>query len=160
MSLSQRLRALMRWRGIHSQNQLARLSGVPQSCIHRILTREDRYSPARNTLVRLARALGTSVPWLTDGVVHASSPKAGAGSGTGSESGSAAGFGAGSGPGSGTSPGLQNAAADGMDGYCAEICARLAPQPDSTKRLILALVRELSSKPDTAAARAAARKCA
>jgi hypothetical protein len=42
MSLSQRLRTLMRWRGIHSQNQLARLSGVPQSCIHRILTREDR----------------------------------------------------------------------------------------------------------------------
>lgn len=156
MSLSQRLRALMRWRGIHSQNQLARLSGVPQSCIHRILTREDRYSPARNTLVRLARALGTSVPWLTDGVVHSTSPKAGAGSGIGSESGSAAGFGAGS----GTSPGLQNAVADGMDGYCAEICARLAPQPDSTKRLILALVRELSSKPDTAAARAAARKCA
>lgn len=130
----------MRWRGIHSQNQLARLSGVPQSCIHRILTREDRYSPARNTLVRLAQALGTSVPWLTDGVVPAAAP--------------------------GTSPAhrLPDAAANGVDGYCAEICARLAPQPDSTKRLILALVRELSDKPGTGigpgAARAAARKCA
>ncbi|HAP24093.1 helix-turn-helix transcriptional regulator [Achromobacter sp.] len=130
MSLSQRLRTLMRWRGIHSQNQLARLSGVPQSCIHRILTREDRYSPARNTVVRLARALGTSVPWLTDGVVPANSPP------------------------------LQEAAANDIDGYCAEICARLAAQPDSTKRLILALVRELSDKPDTGAARMAARKCA
>jgi len=68
MSLAQRLRALMRWRGIHSQNQLARISRVPQSCIHRILTREDRYSPSRGTLLRLATALETSVPWLTDGV--------------------------------------------------------------------------------------------
>lgn len=135
MSLSQRLRTLMRWRGIHSQNQLSRLSGVPQSCIHRILTREDHYSPARNTVVRLAQALGTSASWLTDGVVPATSP--------------------GSGP--------QDAAANGIDGYCAEICARLAPQPDSTKRLILALVRELSDKPDTGATpatRSAARKCA
>jgi len=140
MSLSQRLRTLMRWRGIHSQNQLARLSGVPQSCIHRILTREDRYSPARNTLVRLAHALGTSVPWLTDGVVPASAP------------------------GANPTPRLPEAAANGVDGYCAEICARLAPQPDSTKRLILALVRELSDKPGTGvspgAARVAARKCA
>jgi len=125
----------MRWRGIHSQNQLSRLSGVPQSCIHRILTREDHYSPARNTVVRLAQALGTSASWLTDGVVPATSPGSG----------------------------LQDAAANGIDGYCAEICARLAPQPDSTKRLILALVRELSDKPDTGATpapRPAARKCA
>lgn len=126
----------MRWRGIHSQNQLARLSGVPQSCIHRILTREDRYSPARNTLVRLARALGTSVPWLTDGVVPAAAP------------------------GANPAPRLQDAAAASVDGYCAEICARLAPQPDSTKRLILALVRELSDKQDAGATRAALRKTA
>lgn len=130
----------MRWRGIHSQNQLARLSGVPQSCIHRILTREDRYSPSRNTLVRLARALNTSVPWLTDGVVPAAAPE------------------------SGTSAWMPDSAANGVDGYCAEICAWLAPQPDSTKRLILALVRELSDKPCTGispgAVRAAARQCA
>lgn len=126
----------MRWRGIHSQNQLARLSGVPQSCIHRILTREDRYSPARNTLVRLARALGTSVPWLTDGVVPAAAP------------------------GASPPPRMQDAPAETVDGYCAEICARLAPQPDSTKRLILALVRELSDKQDAGANRAALRKTA
>ncbi|MGB3430794.1 helix-turn-helix domain-containing protein [Achromobacter sp.] len=68
MSLAQRLHTLMRWRGIKSQNQLARISGVPQSCIHRILMREDCYSPSRATLLRLARALDTSVPWLTDGI--------------------------------------------------------------------------------------------
>lgn len=68
MSLALRLRALMRRRGIKSQNQLARLSGVSQSCIHRILTREDHYSPTRGTLLRLARALDTHVPWLTDGM--------------------------------------------------------------------------------------------
>ena len=122
MSLSQRLRTLMRWRGIHSQNQLARLSGVPQSCIHRILTRDDRYSPSRNTVVRLAQALDTSVPWLTDGVVPAAAP------------------------GASPAPRLQDAATGRLDGYCAEICARLGPQPDSTKKLILALVREISEK--------------
>ncbi|AHC44652.1 MULTISPECIES: helix-turn-helix domain-containing protein [Achromobacter] len=69
MSLALRLRTLMRWRGIKSQNQLARISGVPQSCIHRILTREERYAPTRATLQRLARALDTQVPWLADGMV-------------------------------------------------------------------------------------------
>lgn len=75
MSLALRLRALMRWRGIKSQNQLARISGVPQSCIHRILTRDERYAPTRATLLRLAQALDTQVPWLADGmVVQAAAP--------------------------------------------------------------------------------------
>src|SRR3546814_17194739 len=68
MTLAQRLRARMQWQGINSQNQLARISGVPQSSIHRILTRTDTYAPARSTLQRLAAALDTTVPWLTDGV--------------------------------------------------------------------------------------------
>src|SRR3546814_14234951 len=68
MTLAHRLRARMQWRGINSQNQLARISGVPQSSIHRILTRDDTYSPARSTLQRLAAALDTTVPWLTDGI--------------------------------------------------------------------------------------------
>lgn len=124
MSLSERLRALMRWRGIPSQNQLARLSGVPQSCIHRILTRpEDRYSPSRATLVSLARALDTSVPWLTDGVVPAVDPA------------------------TGNAPVLHDAAKGYRDGYCAEICALLGHRPDHVKKLVLALVREMSDKP-------------
>ncbi|CFU63458.1 DNA-binding protein [Bordetella pertussis] len=59
----------MRWRGISSQNQLARISGVPQSTIHRILARGDAYAPTRATLERLARALHTTVPWLSDGML-------------------------------------------------------------------------------------------
>ena len=58
----------MKRRGIKSQSQLARISGVPQSSIHRILARGDAYSPERPTLRKLAVALNTSVPWLADGV--------------------------------------------------------------------------------------------
>ena len=68
MTLANRLRTLMRWRGIKSQSQLARISGVPQSSVHRILTRGEGYSPSRPTVARLAKALHTSVTWLTDGV--------------------------------------------------------------------------------------------
>jgi transcriptional regulator with XRE-family HTH domain len=58
----------MRWRGIRSQRQLARLSGVPQTSIHRILSRSDSYMPALGTLSRLARALDSTVPWLSEGM--------------------------------------------------------------------------------------------
>ena len=112
MSLALRLRALMRRRGIKSQNQLARLSGVPQSCIHRILTREDRYSPTRGTLLRLAQALGTHVPWLTDGMAN---PANGA-----------------------VAPSPPEAA---PNGYCTEICALLQRQPETTQRKVLKVVR-------------------
>jgi transcriptional regulator with XRE-family HTH domain len=67
MNMANRLRTLMRWRGIRSQRQLARLSGVPQTSIHRILSRAEGYLPALDTLSRLARALGTTVTWLNDG---------------------------------------------------------------------------------------------
>jgi transcriptional regulator with XRE-family HTH domain len=76
MTMADRLRTLMRWRGIRSQRQLARLSGVPQTSIHRILTRDLGYMPAFNTLTRLARALDTTVLWLSDGdqSPHANEP--------------------------------------------------------------------------------------
>lgn len=115
----------MRWRGIHSQNQLARISRVPQSCIHRILTREDRYSPSRGTLLRLAVALETSVPWLTDGVLSGTEPGPhGVPSSTG------------------VLP-VMPATTPVIDGYCAEICALLRQQPDSTKKTVLSMVRLL-----------------
>ncbi|MGE8687451.1 MAG: helix-turn-helix domain-containing protein [Achromobacter sp.] len=113
MSLAQRLHTLMRWRGIKSQNQLARISGVSQSCIHRILTRKDRYSPSRATVLRLARALDTSVPWLTDGVA----PN----------------------PGSPSKGSCQQDEAG--DGYCAEIHALLRQHPESTRKTVLQVVR-------------------
>ncbi|KRC71751.1 hypothetical protein D3C87_156170 [compost metagenome] len=125
MSLAQRLRTLMRWRGIRSQNQLARISGVPQSCIHRILTRqEDRYSPARGTLVRLAHALDTSVPWLTDGVVPASGPA--------------------------RAHRVHDDPDSNGDGYCTEICTLLRQLPDSTKRKVLTVVRLIVERQDGA----------
>lgn len=130
MSLAQRLRALMRWRGIHSQNQLARISRVPQSCIHRILTREDRYSPSRGTLLRLATALETSVPWLTDGVLSGAEP-------------GPHGLPAGK---DGLRPAAQTIT-PAIDGYCAEICALLREQPDSTKKTVLSVVRLLVEGP-------------
>lgn len=130
MSLAQRLRALMRWRGIHSQNQLARISRVPQSCIHRILTREDRYSPSRGTLLRLATALETSVPWLTDGVLSGTEPGP---------------HGPPASEGAAQQPALP-AAGPAIDGYCAEICALLRQQPDSTKKTVLSMVRLLAEK--------------
>jgi len=58
----------MRVRGIRSQNQLARIAGVSQSSIHRILAHGDGYNAERRTLRKLAAALNSSVPWLAEGV--------------------------------------------------------------------------------------------
>jgi len=68
MTISARLKALMRVRGIRSQNQLARIAGVSQSSIHRILAHGDGYNAERQTLRKLAAALNSSVPWLAEGV--------------------------------------------------------------------------------------------
>lgn len=117
MSLALRLRTLMRWRGIKSQNQLARISGVPQSCIHRILTRDERYAPTRGTLLRLARALDTQVPWLADGLVV----QAGAASHPHEE--------------------------EQSDAYSAEICALLRHQPEAMRKRVLQVVRLVLDAP-------------
>ncbi|MFJ1300148.1 helix-turn-helix domain-containing protein [Pseudomonadota bacterium AL_CKDN230030165-1A_HGKHYDSX7] len=74
MSLSDRLRKQMRWRGIQSQSQLARISGVPQASIHRILVREH-HAPRLDTLRRLAHALDTTVAWLDEGLVANLTPE-------------------------------------------------------------------------------------
>lgn len=117
MSLALRLRTLMRWRGIKSQNQLARISGVPQSCIHRILTRDERYAPTRITLQRLSRALDTQVPWLADGMVaHAAAAP-------------------------------EPRDEEQTDAYCAEICALLRQQPEATRKRVLQVVRLVLDTP-------------
>lgn len=118
MSLALRLRTLMRWRGIKSQNQLARISGVPQSCIHRILTRDERYSPTRATLLRLAQALDTQVPWLTDGMT--------------SQAGTVTPY---------------PLAGEQSDAYCAEICALLQQQSQATRKRVLQVVRLVLDAP-------------
>jgi transcriptional regulator with XRE-family HTH domain len=68
MTIAKRMVLLMRWRGIKSQSQLARISGVAQSSINRIFTQGDQFAPQRTTLLRLARALHTTPHWLTDGI--------------------------------------------------------------------------------------------
>lgn len=68
MSLAYRLRAQMRWRGIKSQAQLARISGVGQPTIHRILNCDETYMPARITIQRLAEALEITPAWLEGNV--------------------------------------------------------------------------------------------
>ncbi|WP_459616438.1 helix-turn-helix domain-containing protein [Bordetella sp. 2513F-2] len=115
MTLANRLRAQMRWRGIKSQNQLARISGVPQSSIHRILARGDAYSPTWHTIQRLARALGTTTAWLLDG-----------------EPGPAA-----------TAHALPESGSPPLsaDGYDAELQAALARLPADARRKIVAVLR-------------------
>lgn len=90
MTLDLRLQALMRRRGIKSQSQLARLAGVSQSSIHRILLASPGYTPTRGTLVRLAHALDSSASWLSEGAAVLHWPNhgpahehAGAGAGSG-----------------------------------------------------------------------------
>lgn len=117
MSLALRLRTLMRWRGIKSQNQLARISGVPQSCIHRILTRDEHYAPTRATLQRLARALDTQVPWLADGMVAQATAMP------------------------------EPREEERTDAYCAEICALLRHQPETTRKRVLQVVRLVLDTP-------------
>jgi transcriptional regulator with XRE-family HTH domain len=68
MTIAKRTALLMRWRGIKSQSQLARISGVAQSSINRIFTHGDQFAPRRTTLLRLSRALHTTPHWLTDGI--------------------------------------------------------------------------------------------
>lgn len=70
MTLATRLQSLMRRRGIRSQSQLARLSGVSQTSIHRILCAAHRGTPSLDVLSRLALALDASPSWL----MHAELP--------------------------------------------------------------------------------------
>lgn len=131
--MADRLRTLMRWRGIRSQRQLARLSGVPQTSIHRILTRDAGYMPALGTLARLARALDTSVVWLGEGdqAPQAFPPAAGP-------------------------PRLRDSA--GMHHYhpecggdAAELHMLMARLSENERRHVVALVRMLADRPTWAA---------
>ncbi|HYG43166.1 MAG TPA: helix-turn-helix transcriptional regulator [Bordetella sp.] len=119
MTLAQRLRARMLWRGIKSQNQLARISGVPQSSIHRILTRKDAYSPARSTLLRLAHALDTTVPWLTDGVDTPAYPIG--------------------------IPLCPSVDATAPDGYAAELYSLMSKMPADARKKVVAIVRLIAN---------------
>ena len=111
MTLADRLRSRMRWRGIRSQSQLARLSGVSQSSIHYILALGDDYDAKRDTLRRLAAALGTTPAWL-GGDLDAPPPKL-------------------------HEPGTTYA----PDGYDADLQTLMAQLPSSARRKVVDIVR-------------------
>ena len=67
MELSDRLDLAMRLRGIESQSELHRRSGVPQPTINRIL-KGTTTKPDTTTVQRLAEALDVSLTWLLDGI--------------------------------------------------------------------------------------------
>jgi hypothetical protein len=70
------------------------------------------------------------VPWLTDGVLSGAEPGP-HGLSTGKD---------------GLHPAAQTIT-PAIDGYCAEICALLREQPDSTKKTVLSVVRLLVEGP-------------
>lgn len=113
----------MKRRGIKSQSQLARISGVPQSSIHRILSRGDAYAPERPTLRKLAMALNTSVPWLADGIDVVESGQS---------------------PGKHTAPAPESFPADGYISEAVAILARLEPED---RKKIVAVLRLLPQRP-------------
>lgn len=68
MDIGTRLDKAMQDAKIESQSQLARLSGVPQATISRILKGQGKHGPETVTLVALAEALGVEVRWLQQGL--------------------------------------------------------------------------------------------
>lgn len=62
-----RLDKAMRESKVDSQAQLARLSGVPQPTINRILKGQGKKGPESATLISLADALGIELLWLQQG---------------------------------------------------------------------------------------------
>lgn len=67
MDIGTRLDKAMKDAKIESQSQLARLSGVPQATISRILKGQGRQGPETVTLVALATALNINLRWLQEG---------------------------------------------------------------------------------------------
>jgi transcriptional regulator with XRE-family HTH domain len=67
MDIGSRLDEAMRDAKIESQSHLARLSGVPQATISRILKGSGKQGPETVTLVALGRALNVEVRWLQTG---------------------------------------------------------------------------------------------
>ena len=67
-TVGSRLDAAMQARGIRTQMSLARLSGVPQPTIARILKGAGKQGPETETLRALSKALVVHLRWLQEGV--------------------------------------------------------------------------------------------
>ncbi|TXG78926.1 XRE family transcriptional regulator [Candidatus Dojkabacteria bacterium] len=72
MDIAYRLDLAMRVAGIKTQAQLARLSGVPESTIARIL--KNTGQPSIENLVALASALNRSLDWIVNGTDSKTAP--------------------------------------------------------------------------------------
>lgn len=66
--IAQRLDEAMDARNLTNQSKLARVSGVPQSTINRILKGGGKYGPETETLRLLAKALVVHLRWLQEGI--------------------------------------------------------------------------------------------
>lgn len=68
MNIATRLDSAMRSAKVGSQSQLARMSGVPQPTISRILKGQGTQGAETVTLVALASALNVDLRWLQQGI--------------------------------------------------------------------------------------------
>lgn len=71
-TLGTRLESLLERRGV-SQSQLARQLAIDQTAISRIIVREN-YQPGAFVLYKIAKALGTTVDSLLDGIIEVNAP--------------------------------------------------------------------------------------
>lgn len=67
MTIGDRLDKAMRDAEIASQSELARLSGVPQATISRILKGGGKKGPETETIKKLAKACRVTFDWLNEG---------------------------------------------------------------------------------------------
>lgn len=67
MTIGNRLDQAMNAARIKSQSELARISGVPQATISRILKGVGAKGPETETIKKLARACKVSFSWLNEG---------------------------------------------------------------------------------------------
>lgn len=74
MTIGNRLDQAMKAARIKSQSELARISGVPQATISRILKGVGSKGPETETIKKLAKACRVTFSWLNEGVAeHADS---------------------------------------------------------------------------------------
>lgn len=72
MDIAYRIDLAMRAAGIKTQAQLARMSGVPESTITRIL--KNAGQPTVENLAAIANALDRSIDWIVNGTDSKTSP--------------------------------------------------------------------------------------
>lgn len=78
MTIGNRLDQAMKAARIKSQSELARISGVPQATISRILKGVGSKGPETETVKKLAKACRVTFSWLNEGVAEHGDAETGA----------------------------------------------------------------------------------